>query len=608
MLSIFKKLFGKPEPKAVAVTPQAVPAPASTPIPTIEVAHLSLPAIIERFPEELKPLLNGTPAADATVALPIPTILKQLPTGAVKMSLASLHRQAHGLIKPLPPGDKRSVDIPLVEIFRHVRMDLLRRRPDQRYMDIPEIGFNLFGDNANPYAVAPDDQMSVVDASSIPEAEVLDLTEDISDAQAQTQAPVPVPLPRVLKMDDGLKAHFGNGHGNGHDAEQDPAEAAPVEVKPRIVAPPQGWAAPAPATPAPSAPTATPVPRVPAVQAPAAPAPAAPAPAAPAPAAATPPPATPPPPAAAPTTGPAETRLTLSLTSISGGWPEEIRTELAGLDPATTVSLPAEELSAGLARGRVNFTWGQIQSWLNPPCSTPSAVAGEALLQLPLKVVAPAFLASTKKPAGERKTVALDESIPTLFNDARPPAEVPAARTPDPEPAAAPAEEAAPAPVEEPAPHEPPEQPAAHATEHRHEHGASSIEKLPETVGEIFHQPQKQHWTPAEIVSGTVTLPGVAGAIVALQEGLVVSAFLPEGVKSDVIAAFLPQIFARLNQYAGEMRLGDVDDLLFTTHGAHCQIYRLGYIYFAVLGKTGESLPWHELRLLTEELARQTHK
>ena len=79
-------------------------------------------------------------------------------------------------------------------------------------------------------------------------------------------------------------------------------------------------------------------------------------------------------------------------------------------------------------------------------------------------------------------------------------------------------------------------------------------------------------------------------------------------MKSEVVAAFLPQIFARLNQYAGEMRLGDVDDLLFTTHGAHCQIYRLGYIYFAVLGKAGESLPWHELRLITEELARQTHK
>jgi predicted regulator of Ras-like GTPase activity (Roadblock/LC7/MglB family) len=132
--------------------------------------------------------------------------------------------------------------------------------------------------------------------------------------------------------------------------------------------------------------------------------------------------------------------------------------------------------------------------------------------------------------------------------------------------------------------------------------------KIAESVGELFGQPQKKNWTPAELVKAIVTLPGVAGAIVALQEGLPVTAVLPDGVKSDVIAAFLPQIFARLNQYAGEMKLGDVDDLLFTTHGAHCQIYRLGYIYFAVLGKAGEALPWHELHLVTEELARQTHK
>jgi predicted regulator of Ras-like GTPase activity (Roadblock/LC7/MglB family) len=132
--------------------------------------------------------------------------------------------------------------------------------------------------------------------------------------------------------------------------------------------------------------------------------------------------------------------------------------------------------------------------------------------------------------------------------------------------------------------------------------------KLSETVGEVFGDPHKLDWTPAEIVQNTVRLTGVAGAVVALQEGLQVASSLPDGVKSDVVAAFLPQIFARLNQYAGEMRLGDVDDLLFTTHGAHCQIYRLGYVYFAVLGKPGESLPWHELRLISEELARQTNR
>ena len=96
------------------------------------------------------------------MALPIPTILKQLPNGSVKMSLASLHRQAHGLIKPLVAGDKRSVEVPLAEVFRHLRPGAFRRR-EQRTIDVPNTGFNLFGDSTNPYAIAPDDHIQLVE-------------------------------------------------------------------------------------------------------------------------------------------------------------------------------------------------------------------------------------------------------------------------------------------------------------------------------------------------------------------------------------------------------------------------------------------------------------
>src|SRR5581483_6442431 len=182
MLSIFKKIFGKSESKAVAAPMPAVAAPRpSAAMPTIEVAHLSLAAIVARFPDDLKPLLLREPDAAATVALPMPTILKQLPTGSVKMSLASLHRQAHGLIKPLPPGDKRSVEVPLTEVFRHVRPEAFRRRADQRLVDVPDNGFNLFGDSSNPYAVAPDDAISEVRLEQAPN--VIDLTSDAASGR-----------------------------------------------------------------------------------------------------------------------------------------------------------------------------------------------------------------------------------------------------------------------------------------------------------------------------------------------------------------------------------------------------------------------------------------
>ncbi len=530
MLTIFKKLFGKSESKAVAPTPTVALAP-STPMPTIEVAHLSLAAITARFPEDIMPLLVKEPDANVTVALPLPTILKQLPTGCVKMSLGTLQRQAHGLIKPLPHGDKRTVDVPLAEIFRHVRLSSLRRRADQRPVFVPEIGFNLFGDAANPYAISPDDHLE--------QTQVLDLTPN--------EEPEPEARPegqRVLKMDDGLREHFGSAAANRSNASASEQSA----VTPRGITPPADVFAPKPAAPAPAP--------------------------------------------AAPVAKPTGPTLALKVAQLAAAWPDDIRAEIEALAPDTVVTLPVDEVSAGLSKGRVAFTWAQVHAWLEP-AAPPTQAAGTTALQLPLKVVAPAFLASNK-PAAERKSVSVDSSIPALFSDGRPPEEAPA-----------------PEPVHEsPAAEHAAEQAPAHELEHPAPHAEAAPEavKVPETVGEIFGQPQKTEWTPAEIVAGTVKLPGVAGAIVALQEGLQVAASLPEGVKSEVVAAFLPQIFARLNQYSSEMKLGDVDDLLFTTHGAHCQIYRLGFVYLAVLGKPGESLPWHELRLISEELARQTHK
>ena len=517
MFSIFKKLFGKSVPPtaqpAAAATRPLAHSEAGAPLPSVEVAHLSLAAIVSRFPDELKPNVLTAPDATATIALPLALIHRQLATGAVKMSYASLHRQAPpGVFAPITAGDKRQVEIPLKEVFRHLNPSAFRRRQDQRPLDVVDNDFNLFGSSDNPYAIAP-------------------TTPENPPRKDSTALHFKPPTPSRVGFQDPPAPH-------GRPSGITPPSAM------RMVAPPSGLHRPESAAGAP------PAPRVKSDEPP----------------------------------------LTLPLAPLASGWPAEICGEITALDPATTVTLDAGGITAGLAKGKVLFTWGEIRAGLQPAPAEATLADENITLQLPLKIIAPAYLAATKKERSARKGVAVDDSIPALFNDGRGPAPVEA------EPLAAPVEEPAEKAVPEPI----------------HEPLALTLEpvaaRIPETVGEIFGDPGKTEFTPAEIVAVTVKLPGVSGAIVALQEGLPVAHVLPDGVKSEVIAAFLPQIFARLNQYSGEMKLGEVDDLLFTTHGAHCQIYRLGFVYFAVLGKPAESLPWHELRLISAELARQTNK
>ena len=65
MFSLFKKIFGKSEPSIAAPHFVPVPQQPTVPVPAVEVAHLSLTAIIARFPEELKTTLLRTPDAEA---------------------------------------------------------------------------------------------------------------------------------------------------------------------------------------------------------------------------------------------------------------------------------------------------------------------------------------------------------------------------------------------------------------------------------------------------------------------------------------------------------------------------------------------------------------
>jgi predicted regulator of Ras-like GTPase activity (Roadblock/LC7/MglB family) len=302
----------------------------------------------------------------------------------------------------------------------------------------------------------------------------------------------------------------------------------------------------------------------------------------------------------------------------------------------TKLVLPVSEVSVGLQKGKVAFTWGQIRGWLSPAPGGNINLPEDTVLVLPLKVVAPAFVAATG--AKKRQSAqAVNQSLPDFFGPSAGtvPATAPAAEAPVPEapapvlrapelpPAPAPVAEVAPVPaptlvsepaapmtlkMEAPAPvvAEVPAAPAAPvaAPIAAPESAAQPSGSVPTSLAELFNQPGKADWAPNELVKLTCGLEGVIGAVVALEEGLVVAQKLPDGLSADTFAAFMPQIFSRLDKYTGEMQLGDTAEVTISTAGGPCRFFRRGKLFFATLGRSGDVLP-AGLHLVAAELASQ---
>jgi predicted regulator of Ras-like GTPase activity (Roadblock/LC7/MglB family) len=292
--------------------------------------------------------------------------------------------------------------------------------------------------------------------------------------------------------------------------------------------------------------------------------------------------------------------LCLPLALIATGWPEPVLRDISqfGLQPSH-VEFPLSNIESALKLGRIEFTWGEICSWLNPP-SKPAqlSINSEHRLPLSLDLIAPLFL---KNRAGAtRKKTVVSDNIPDLFS---------AVGKPLPPPPLA--DQGASNPVLSPSPSAPRLESTATATPSPNfgslkPEGSLTPVKAPMNLSELFGEPNKKTWTPNEIVQRTVQLPNVTGALIALQDGLLVASNMPQTMNTETIAAFVPQIFGRLNQYSKELQLGETKAVSFTVEAGTVQVYNAGIIYFAALGRIGTLLPFTELQLIAGELSRHT--
>jgi predicted regulator of Ras-like GTPase activity (Roadblock/LC7/MglB family) len=271
--------------------------------------------------------------------------------------------------------------------------------------------------------------------------------------------------------------------------------------------------------------------------------------------------------------------LYVPLALLQAALPENIQQDVQQFGLAESrIGFPIDSLAAGIKSARIEYSWRELCGWLNP-ASKPAqhTIHGEVRVMLPLPVIAPLFM-KHRAPATRKKT-AVDEQIPDLFS---------ASGTPQ----APPPDAGKPKAVAVP-------QPAAPAA-------AASAKKRAANVAELFGEPDKRSWTPNEIVERTAKLPGVVGALIALQDGLQVATSMPASIKSETLGAFMPQIYGRLVQYAKELQLGAVAALNFRVEAGTLSIYNAGIIYFAVLCKPGAASLQDELDLIAGELSRHT--
>jgi len=111
--------------------------------------------------------------------------------------------------------------------------------------------------------------------------------------------------------------------------------------------------------------------------------------------------------------------------------------------------------------------------------------------------------------------------------------------------------------------------------------------------------------SPNEIVSRAAALDGVAGALIALPDGLMVASRIPMEMNGDTLAAFLPQIFSKVSQCTKELRLGELNNLNFTVGNVPWKIFRVNAIFFAAFGHAAQPLPTAQLSALAVELDRK---
>ncbi len=540
-------------------TARLQPKPAVTPPPPTEnITDLELPLqpVLENLPPQLRShmRLASVDLTRATIAIAMGKIMPQLALGVIKITFGELRHAAPGLFDVDQEYDSLPVVLPLNEVLTRLSSNSLIRNPAQKLITVPANIAGPFSDRGEGVSISAAAAKPL--PPSVPPMRMTTPT-PVKASTPPVAPPPPAFVSRSIKPEPPppqppqVPSLPHNGNGNGM-----PAQPIIPTFPFQPVMPSAPRPVPPPPKPAPSAPE----------------------------------PAT----------------ILAPLAVLVENWPEILRTEIAQLILTNAqVALPVNLVESALKRGRVIFAWRNLRSWIKP--MPPAMSVHDGLeLELPLKVVAPLFLAGQGGPAKTAKThqqTPLPAEIPNLFfgfPQPQPPYEIPepTAKAPPPDDTRFAVKPAVEAPGPDTNYYMWVESDTTRMTARPHE-TEFKREAVPATD---FSSRQT---TPKEVIARAMALTGVAGALVALPDGLMVASDIPSDLNADTLAAFLPQIYGRVSQCTRELRMGDLNNLNFTVGNVPWKVFRIHGVYFAAFGRAGEPLPTAQLALLAGELDRK---
>jgi predicted regulator of Ras-like GTPase activity (Roadblock/LC7/MglB family) len=521
---------------------------------TRRTVDISLRGILAILPSDLVSRVKQSEVSAMTITVGVDKVLSQLSRGVVKISFGELRKLAPHIFTEEVDRDKVLVPLPLEEILSQINPATIARKIAQKHIEVPPEISSPF-DPANKGAICA--------------------VGPAKPAQAAAVAPQPAaPAPRIEKPAPRVEKTA-------------PPEVVEPEPKAMPVIPMvpvnRGALTSSPTPPPPSATFPIPMASVSAVRpikdlfvsnaaAPAAqtlPAPAS----APAPvplSVAAPVPVVPPVPEVPP--------ILINLASMAETWPEAVRKDIVQFSLLDAlVALPFDVVEQGLKQGRLSFQWKTLRSWIKPAPLPSVSAHDHVLVELPLKTIAPLYLARQKDADRKKQPVSVDHEIPNLFFG------FPQPEHTTPQPALV-------------------TKPADTNYYNFDEEGKPIIdpsdEKAP-TPGTRF---LSRYATPNEVVSRASMLEGVVGALITLPDGLMVASRISADLNADTLAAFLPQIFGKVAQCTKELRMGQLNNLNFTVGNVPWKIFRVNSIFFAAFGKPGEGLPTAQLAALAADL------